>query len=479
MLAEEMSRLKKISGAHRASVSWHTTHVEGILGQSTNQNTAKLKHLNESLNAKLEVISLLDGNILDLTPEDDLDRKVQLADKTWEKIIQIQAALKDVYKNTTTTRELADQPQQLTSQDHDGSRESTPEHRACHVKLPKLSIKRFGGDLTKWTTFWDAFDAAVHSNPHLSNIEKFNYLNSLLESTAAEAVTGLSLTDANYSAAVAILKKRFGNTQLIVNRHMDALLRLTAVTSHHDVKGLRRLCDAIEANVRGLKALEVDSESYGSLMVSILMNKMPSEIRLIVSRSLKTENWDFNEVMQIMEQKVHARERSFTSTQQTQQPPKNPPPRGTATASNTESATIKCAFCDQDHRSHTCLQVTDVKARKEALQKSGRCYLCLRKGHLIRQCRSSSICGKCSGKHHSSICTRLNQSNTEQRSTSQIPSQQQDSHPTRNTNAMYVNLQTPILLQMARLQLCDPKEPACPPACVEVRAIMDTRSQHT
>ena len=210
------------------------------------------------------------------------------------------------------------------------------------------------------------------------------------------------------------------------------------------------------------------------------MNKMPSEIRLIVSRS-KTEKWDFNEVMQIMEQEVDARERSFTSTQQTQQPPKNPPPHGTATALNIDSATIKCAFCDQDHQSHSCLQVTDVKARKEALRKSGRCYLCLRKDHLIRQCRSSPVCGKCSGKHHSSICTRLNQSNTEQRSTSnpQMPSQQQDSHPTRNTNAMYVNSQTPILLQTARLQLCDPKDSACPPACAEVRAIMDTGSQRT
>ena len=108
----------------------------------------------------------------------------------------------------------------------------------CHVKLPKLSIKKFGGDLTKWTTFWDAFDAAIHSNPHLTNIERFNYLNNLLESTAADAVAGLSLTDANYIEAVAILKKRFGNVQLIVNGHVDALLRLTAVTSHHDVKGL-------------------------------------------------------------------------------------------------------------------------------------------------------------------------------------------------------------------------------------------------
>ena len=44
-------------------------------------------------------------------------------------------------------------------------------------------------------TFWDAFDAAVHSNPHLSNIKKFNYLNSLLDSTAAEAVAEMSLTE--------------------------------------------------------------------------------------------------------------------------------------------------------------------------------------------------------------------------------------------------------------------------------------------
>ena len=43
-------------------------------------------------------------------PEDDLDREVQLADKIQEIIslciIQIQAALKDVDKNTATTRLL-------------------------------------------------------------------------------------------------------------------------------------------------------------------------------------------------------------------------------------------------------------------------------------------------------------------------------------------------------------------------------------
>lgn len=104
------------------------------------------------------------------------------------------------------------------------------------MKLPKLTIKKFGGGLTKWVSFWDSFESSIHRNPLLSNADKFNYLNSFLESTAAESIAGLTLTSATYDEAVATLKRRFGNTQLIVDKHMDALLNLHAVTSHHDLK---------------------------------------------------------------------------------------------------------------------------------------------------------------------------------------------------------------------------------------------------
>ena len=82
-------------------------------------------------------------------------------------------------------------------------------HSPC-VKLPNLSLKRFNGDLTKWTTFWDTFKSAVHDNLTLTSIDKFNYLNSLLESAAVEAIAGLTLTSANYEEAIATLKQRFG-----------------------------------------------------------------------------------------------------------------------------------------------------------------------------------------------------------------------------------------------------------------------------
>ena len=60
---------------------------------------------------------------------------------------------------------------------------------------------------------------------------------------------------------------------MIVNKHMDDLISMAPVCSNHDLRGLRQLYDLVEAYVRGYKALGVPSESYGSLLSSVLMNK--------------------------------------------------------------------------------------------------------------------------------------------------------------------------------------------------------------
>ena len=77
----------------------------------------------------------------------------------------------------------------------------------------------------------------MHENNEISKIDKFNYLNSLLEGPAALTIQGLTL---NYDSAIELLKKRFGNTQQIIATHMEELLRLPA--SHGDrAQSLRRL----------------------------------------------------------------------------------------------------------------------------------------------------------------------------------------------------------------------------------------------
>ena len=107
-------------------------------------------------------------------------------------------------------------------------------------------------------------------HPDLSDIDKFNYLCTLLEGTASEAISRLKLTSTNYREAITILQNRFGNKCQIITRHMDLLLNIDPVTSQHNLKGLRHLYDTVESQVRSLKALGVSADSYGSILSSVL-----------------------------------------------------------------------------------------------------------------------------------------------------------------------------------------------------------------
>ena len=56
--------------------------------------------------------------------------------------------------------------------------------KKLNVKLPKIELKRFNGDILKWTEFWDAFESTIHDNKSLHDVDKFNYLRSQLQGTA-------------------------------------------------------------------------------------------------------------------------------------------------------------------------------------------------------------------------------------------------------------------------------------------------------
>ena len=132
--------------------------------------------------------------------------------------------------------------------------------------------------------------------PQFSPVNKFRHLKTLLEGQALTAIAGIQMTGANYENAIEILRDRFAQRNL-VNSHMEALLNLQKVFSEKDVKALRKVYDHIEINVRSLKLLGIDFAQYGTLLIPMVMTKIPEEIRLQITKKIGKENWELDQVL--------------------------------------------------------------------------------------------------------------------------------------------------------------------------------------
>jgi len=84
----------------------------------------------------------------------------------------------------------------------------------------------------------------------------------------------------------------------MIAKHMDILRNAEAVTSQYHLKSLCHLYDLIESHVRSLKALGVTSDSYGSLLITVLLNKLPQALRLLLSRKIGEDSWSLDALME-------------------------------------------------------------------------------------------------------------------------------------------------------------------------------------
>ena len=340
-----------------------------------------------------------------------------------------------------------------------------------NAKLPKLQIKKFTGDPKEWQSFWDSFSSAVHTNKALKNVDKLNYLKSLLEGAALSAITGLALTEPNYANAVDILKGRFGNKQLIISSHMEAFLKLKPVTALSDIKGMRAALDKVEIQVRALQALAIESDQYGGLLIPIFMAKLPDELRLIVSREHK-DDWKLDSVLQAVKSEVEARERCNIRPSTERPPVKKRYSTGSALLSRNQEE-FNCLFCKGAHRASDCRVVTNVDQRKDILKKQGRCFICLRRGgHMARNCDSKIQCFGCQGRHHLAVCD-----GGKSRVIGNSAMEAACNLPEMSTPAMHVSSGMQVFLQTAQVVVSMPGMGSA--HSLKVRAIFDTGAQRS
>ncbi len=165
-----------------------------------------------------------------------------------------------------------------------------------------------------------------------------------------------------------------------------------------------------------------------------------------------------------------ARERTFTASQHPHRD-RRPQERGRPTATtlltgNPLSSPPRCCYCQQTHSSGECSTVTSASERKQILRTSGCCFNCLRKGHLVQNCRLAGKCTKCRERHPPSVCENREQPPSEAAQTDPVrpstlplnPSAPLFTSVSTVNNLCSSDLKT-VLLQTARARVYNPANP--------------------
>lgn len=364
------------------------------------------------------------------------------------------------------------------------------------IKPPKLEIVPFDGNILKWREFWDAFEASIDKGRY-SPVDKMTYLKSKLIGEALDAISGYQLCHDNYAAVVDVLKRRFGNTQLIIDAHYRALSHL-AVASNQLGK-LRKCYDTIECHQRSLEALGENIEHRH--FVSLITDKLPQEVLYQLYLMKGEESWTVQKLRMLLEKHITAMEMAgadfhlchqLPSTKMSSKPghlfeeSRRPPLMSRPTAGEllvggssnigaSSRRTVKCVFCSGTHWSDECTEHTSLQARMEKLR--GSCFKCLQKGHMAKDCQRQRACFHCSkNNHHRSLCPKLFPATTDQTSETGSQSGHAPSTDEESQNeAATVACGNQVLMQSATTSASNTSSSKS----MSVRMILDSGSQRT
>ena len=160
--------------------------------------------------------------------------------------------------------------------------------------------------------------------------------------------------------------------------------------------------------MRNLETLGDGGNSYGSLLVPIVMNRLPHQLKLVVSRNLISDLWDLAELLKIIKLEITAREINEYNSDRIGKNDNfmSEDCLGSASAlySQSEKRVKTCVFWKGDHWPGRCFFITDMEFRKILLRNHKRCFICLNQGHISQNCLKKNGCYFCKGLHNSAIC---------------------------------------------------------------------------
>nr|XP_029729133.1 uncharacterized protein LOC115266740 [Aedes albopictus] len=281
------------------------------------------------------------------------------------------------------------------------------------LKLPRMNLPVFSGNILDWPSFYDLFESAVHSNPSLQDSQRLYFLKTNLAGEAASLVSHLKIEDANYAphaeldgAALAKLKERYNKPLNIAAQHIQRFLSQPAMTLPSE-SGLRSLHDVSDEVVRALKAM--GREDRDIWLLYILVEKLDPETKQLWCQK-RAELQDGDITLERFLKFIDAQSSALSAIKQSRQrpttaakfaPKPHPRPASTLVSLTEQAAKVNCLYCSKSpHQLYQCGRFNHSSAteRLDFARKQKLCLKCL-KQHRNEPCQSGN-CRKCRQSHH-------------------------------------------------------------------------------
>ena len=221
--------------------------------------------------------------------------------------------------------------------------EDEMKRNAKQVRLPKIELPKFSGNITAWPAFWDSYCSTIHNNDALSKIDKFKYLTSCLEDEAKDTLKGFTLTEAQYDIAVEHLKERYDDREFIIHRHYETLSELPR--SKNTTEELRQMFNTLETRIRSLESLGEHVEN--KQIVALVKSKFPAEFNLKLEETRDGE-WNVATLRKTIHKLIVAREKAGEISQSMEDGSYGYSTEGLLS----KDMKIRCAFCNKGHWSN-------------------------------------------------------------------------------------------------------------------------------
>ncbi|XP_051170292.1 uncharacterized protein LOC127287411 [Leptopilina boulardi] len=284
--------------------------------------------------------------------------------------------------------------------------------------LPKLDLPIFSGGYEEWLGFRDSFTAIIHNDESIPNVQKLRYLRSYLKGNAARVIENIETSEANYGIAWKLLEDRYNNKRIIVVNHMQALIDLQSVIKE-SAPCLRDLLDTTLKHVRALKVLGQPTESWDVPLICLISAKLDKESRREWERSVKGINVpSFDSFIEFLREKCQILESlhlGINNNNNSNNHGKQIVTQVSKSQANndrkilgrtlvTTQGNIHCYHCNENHFIQSCEDFVKLphEQKTEVVKKKGLCFNCLRRGHMIGECKSRN-CSICNRRHHTAM----------------------------------------------------------------------------